>query len=417
MLSFSSSAAMAGTTPVKTPEAFAQQQGTVAVKGVVKDSNGEPIIGATVKAANGKVGAITDINGNFSIDVKPGASLEISSIGYASTTVKVGQSRQLSVVLKDDSHMLNEVVAIGYGAATKKKDLSAAVGVVSNVDELAVRPVTSTEGMLQGQLAGVTVQADGGDPTAAPNIVIRGQGSQNGDNVLWVVDGVPGAPISSLNDIESIVVLKDAASAAIYGAQSGAGGVVLVTTKKAKKGATSISYDGMVGIRNAMNLPTPLNAEQEIQMRKISYGNASMEVPAGWDVNKNPWIATTRTNWMDEIFRTAFYQRHNVSLNSGSDTFANRLSFSYDNDEGILQSTFNKNLAIHYNGKYQINKWVSISEDFVWKNTENRTTATNEGYTGPILSAIYMPASAEAYSQFTESGFGGVTTQDPTYIA
>lgn len=417
MLSLSPSAAMAGTTPVKTPEAFAQQQGTVAVKGVVKDSNGEPVIGATVKAANGKVGAITDINGNFSIDVKPGASIEISSIGYASTTVKVGQSRQLSVVLKDDSHMLNEVVAIGYGAATKKKDLSAAVGVVSNVDELAVRPVTSTEGMLQGQLAGVTVQADGGDPTAAPNIVIRGQGSQNGDNVLWVVDGVPGAPISSLNDIESIVVLKDAASAAIYGAQSGAGGVVLVTTKKAKKGATSISYDGMVGIRNAMNLPTPLNAEQEIQMRKISYGNASMEVPAGWDVNKNPWIATTRTNWMDEIFRTAFYQRHNVSLNSGSDTFANRLSFSYDNDEGILQSTFNKNLAIHYNGKYQINKWVSISEDFVWKNTENRTTATNEGYTGPILSAIYMPASAEVYSQFTESGFGGVTTQDPTYIA
>lgn len=121
MLSFSSSAAMAGTTPVKTPEAFAQQQGTVAVKGVVKDSNGEPIIGATVKAANGKVGAITDINGNFSIDVKPGASLEISSIGYASTTVKVGQSRQLSVVLKDDSHMLNEVVAIGYGAAQRRR--------------------------------------------------------------------------------------------------------------------------------------------------------------------------------------------------------------------------------------------------------------------------------------------------------
>lgn len=417
MLSFSSSTVLAGTTPLKAAEAFSQQQGKVAVKGVVTDSKGEPIIGATVKTADGKVGAITDIDGNFSIDVKPGTSLEISSIGYNAATVKVGQSRQLSVVLKDDSHMLNEVVAIGYGAATKKKDLSAAVGVVSNVDELAVRPVTSTEGMLQGQLAGVTVQADGGDPTATPNIVIRGQGSQNGDNVLWVVDGVPGAPISSLNDIESIVVLKDAASAAIYGAQSGAGGVVLVTTKKAKKGATSLSYDGMVGIRNAMNLPTPLNAEQEIEMRKRSYAAAGMELPTGWDTTKNPWIATTRTNWMDEIFRTAFYQRHNVSLNTGSDTFTNRLSFAYDNDEGILQNTFNKNLAVHYNGKYQLNKWVSISEDLVWKNTESRTTATNEGYTGPILSAIYMPASATVYSPYTQSGFGGVTTEDPEYIA
>ncbi len=417
MLSFFSSDAMAGTAPAKAPEAFEQQQGTVAVKGVVKDSKGEPIIGATVKAANGKVGAITDIDGNFTINVKPGSTVEISSIGYATTTVAVGQNRQLSIVLKDDSHMLDEIVAIGYGAAAKKKDLSAAVGVVSNVEELAVRPVTSTEGMLQGQLAGVTVQANGGDPTAAPNIVIRGQGSQNGDNVLWVVDGVPGAPISSLNDIETITVLKDAASAAIYGAQSGAGGVVLVTTKKAAKGATSVSYDGMVGIRNAMNLPTPLNAEQQIQMRKISYANAGTPLPTGWDVTKNPWIATTRTNWMDEIFRTAFYQRHNVSLNSGSDTFTNRLSFSYDNDEGILQSTFNKNLAIHYNGKYQINKWVSISEDLVWKNTESRTTSTNEGYTGPILSAIYMPASATVYSQFTESGYGGTTTEDPAYIA
>lgn len=416
MLSFFSSAAMAGTA-ARTPEAFEQQHGTVVVKGVVKDSKGEPIIGATVKAANGKVGAITDIDGNFTINVKPGSTVEISSIGYATTTVAVGQNRQLSIVLKDDSHMLDEIVAIGYGAASKKKDLSAAVGVVSNVEELAVRPVTSTEGMLQGQLAGVTVQANGGDPTAAPNIVIRGQGSQNGDNVLWVVDGVPGAPISSLNDIETITVLKDAASAAIYGAQSGAGGVVLVTTKKAAKGSTSVSYDGMVGIRNAMNLPTPLNAEQQIQMRKISYANAGTPLPTGWDVNKNPWIATTRTNWMDEIFRTAFYQRHNVSLNSGSDTFANRLSFSYDNDEGILQSTFNKNLAIHYNGKYQINKWVSISEDLVWKNTESRTTATDEGYTGPILSAIYMPASATVYSQFTESGYGGTTTEDPAYIA
>ena len=417
MLSFSSSA-YAGTAYKTSPETLKQLYGSISIKGVVKDSNGEPVIGASVKALNSKIGTITDVNGQFAMQVKPGATIEVSYIGYLKQTFKATQNeREFNITLKDDSKMLNEVVAIGYGTATKKKDLSAAVGVVSNVDELAVRPVTSTEGMLQGQLAGVTVTADGGDPTASPNIVIRGQGSQNGDNVLWVVDGVPGAPIASLNDIESIVVLKDAASAAIYGAQSGAGGVVLVTTKKAKKGATSLSYDGMVGIRNAMNLPTPLNAEQEIQMRTISYKNAGLTLPDGWNTTKNPWVATTRTNWMDEVFRTAFYQRHNVSLNTGSDTFSNRLSFAYDNDEGIMRYTFNKNLALHYNGKYQLNKWVSISEDFVWKNTENRTTATNEGYTGPIISAIYMPASATVYSPFTQSGFGGTTTEDPDYIA
>lgn len=395
----------------------AQQTDKTVVKGVVTDKTGQPVIGASVKIVGGSVGAVTDIDGKFAINVKAGTRLQFSCIGYAPKTVVAQAGRTMAVVLDDDSQMLNEVVAIGYGAAAKKKDLSAAVGVVSNVDELAVRPVSSTEGMLQGQLPGVTVQANGGDPTSTPNIVIRGQGSQNGDNVLWVVDGVPGAPISSLNDIESIVVLKDAASAAIYGAQSGAGGVVLVTTKKAKKGEPSLTYDGIYGFRSATNLPTPLNAEQEIEMRKISFANAGQTLPTGWDVNKNPWIATTRTNWMDEIFRTAFYQRHNVALNVGTDKFTNRVSFAYDNDQGVLIDTFNKNLSLHYNGRYELNPWVTISEDFTWKNNYSRGANTeNDAFTGPILSAIYMPASATVYSPFTESGFGGTTTQDPEYI-
>ena len=416
VLAFPVQAAMAVSPSTNLPAAV-QQQGNIKFTGHVKDSNGEPVMSATVKVVGQGTGVVTDMDGNFTINVAKGTQLQISSIGYQTKTITVNSSKELTITLEDDNTMLDEVVTIGYGAATKKKDLSAAVGVVNNVDELAVRPVTSTEGMLQGQLAGVTVQSNGGDPTSTPNIVIRGQGSQNGDNVLWVVDGVPGAPISSLNDIESIVVLKDAASAAIYGAQSGAGGVVLVTTKKAKKGETSLSYDGMFGVRNAMNLPTPLNAEQEIEMRKRSYSAAGLSLPEGWDTTKNPWVGTTRTNWMDEIFRSAFYQRHNVSLNTGSETFTNRLSFAYDNDEGILVNTFNKNLAIHYNGRYQVNKWVSISEDFVWKNTENRTTQTTSAYSGPILSAIYMPASAEAYSKYTSTGYGGTTTEDPDYIA
>ena len=392
---------------------YSAQQNKV-VKGRVIDQNGDAVIGASVLVKGTTRGTITDVDGNFSVDVAKGESLVISYIGFVEQEI-VPTGKDLTIVLKEDNEVLDEVVVLGYGANTRKQDLSASVGVLSNTEELTTRPVSSTESMLQGQLAGVTVQANGGDPTAAPTIVIRGQGSQNGDNVLWVVDGVPGAPIASMNDIESITVLKDAASAAIYGAQSGAGGVILVTTKKAKEGAPSLSYDATFGVRQAYNLPEPLNAEQQIEMRKRSYANAGLTLPEGWNVEKNPWIGTTRTNWMDEIFRSAFYQRHNVALNVGTENFSNRVSFAYDNDQGVLINTFNKNMSLRYNGKFKLNKWVTINEDFVWKNTESRTHDTNSAYTGAVLAAMYMPSSATVYNPL-DGSYGGTTTEDPAYI-
>ena len=382
---------------------------------IVKDQMGEPVIGANVLVKGTSNGVITDIDGKFALSAAKNDILIISFVGFMSQEIPV-TGKDLMVTLKEDTGLLDEVVVLGYGANARKQDLSAAVGVLSNTDDLTVRPVSSTESLLQGQLAGVTVQSNGGDPTSTPSIVIRGQGSQNGDNVLWVVDGVPGAPIASMSDIESIVVLKDAASAAIYGAQSGAGGVILVTTKKAKAGIPTLSYEGTYGIRQATNLPEPLNAEEELEMRKRSYANANVTLPDGWNIEKNPWIGTTRTNWMDEIFRTAFYQRHNIALNVGTDNYSSRLSFSFDNDEGVLINTYNKNYAIRYNGKFDLNKWVSISEDLVWKNTENRSKDTNDAYTGPVLSAIYMPASATVYNPL-DGTWGGTTTEDPEYIA
>ena len=392
--------------------AYAQQ---ISVRGIVKDQMGEPVIGANVLVKGTSNGVITDIDGKFALSAGKNDILIISFVGFMSQEIPV-TGKDLMVTLKEDTGLLDEVVVLGYGANARKQDLSAAVGVLSNTDDLTVRPVSSTESLLQGQLAGVTVQSNGGDPTSTPSIVIRGQGSQNGDNVLWVVDGVPGAPIASMSDIESIVVLKDAASAAIYGAQSGAGGVILVTTKKAKAGIPTLSYEGTYGIRQATNLPEPLNAEEELEMRKRSYANANVTLPDGWNIEKNPWIGTTRTNWMDEIFRTAFYQRHNIALNVGTDNYSSRLSFSFDNDEGVLINTYNKNYAIRYNGKFDLNKWVSISEDLVWKNTENRSKDTNDAYTGPVLSAIYMPASATVYNPL-DGTWGGTTTEDPDYIA
>lgn len=392
--------------------AYSQQ---ISVKGIVKDQIGEPVIGANVLVRGTTNGVITNVNGEFILSASKSDVLVVSFVGYTTQEIPVSE-KQMTIVLKEDTELLDEVVVLGYGANTRKQDLSASVGIISNTDELAARPVTSTESMLQGQLPGVTIQADGGDPTSTPNIVIRGQGSQNGDNVLWVVDGVPGAPITSMNDIESIVVLKDAASAAIYGAQSGAGGVVLVTTKKAKEDAPTLTYDGTFGFRQATNLIEPLNAEEQVEMRRRSYENAGQALPDGWNVTKNPWVGTTRTDWMDAIFRTAFYQRHNIALNVGTDKSSSRLSLSFDNDQGTLINTYKKNLALRYNGKMQLNKWITISEDLVWKNTTSRSKETdNDAYTGPILSAVYMPASATIYNPL-DGSYGGTTTEDPAYI-
>ena len=392
--------------------AYSQQ---ISVKGIVKDQIGEPVIGANVLVRGTTNGVITNVNGEFILSASKSDVLVVSFVGYTTQEIPVSE-KQMTIVLKEDTELLDEVVVLGYGANTRKQDLSASVGIISNTDELTARPVTSTESMLQGQLPGVTIQADGGDPTSTPNIVIRGQGSQNGDNVLWVVDGVPGAPITSMNDIESIVVLKDAASAAIYGAQSGAGGVVLVTTKKAKEGAPTLTYDGTFGFRQATNLIEPLNAEEQVEMRRRSYENAGQALPDGWNVTKNPWVGTTRTDWMDAIFRTAFYQRHNIALNVGTDKSSSRLSLSFDNDQGTLINTYKKNLALRYNGKMQLNKWITISEDLVWKNTTSRSKETdNDAYTGPILSAVYMPASATIYTAL-DGSYGGTTKEDPAYI-
>jgi len=392
--------------------AYAQN---MTVRGTVSDNVG-PVVGAVILGAGAN--AVTDINGAFTISVPSNAVLEVSCLGYVTQQIPVNGRTTINVILEEDVEVLQEAVALGYGAQTRKKDLSASVGIVNNADELAARPVTSTEAMLQGQIPGVVISADGGSPDKTPGILIRGQGSRKGDSVLWVVDGVPGAPITSMNDIESIVVLKDAASAAIYGATSGAGGVILVTTKKAGKGV-HVEYDLVAGVRAASNLPTPLDAQQEIEMRKLSYANAGLTIPVGWDVSKNPWIGETRTRWMDEIFRNAFYQRHAVTLNYGAENFKSRLTFSYQDNPGVLINTFRKDLGVRYNGEYDLNKWIKITENMSFSDLSSRGTDTGSAYTGTILSAIYMPASAEAYASAGPyaGSYGGTVTEDPEYVA
>jgi len=387
-----------------------QQSRQITVSGVIKDELG-PVVGAVVHS--GKANAVTDLNGKYTISVPSNAVLEVSCLGYATQNINVNSRAVVDVVMVEDAEMLKEAVALGYGAQTKKKDLSAAVGVVDNVEKLAIRPVASASGMLQGQVAGVTVTADGGSPTSAPGIVIRGQGSRGGESVLWVVDGIPGAPFS-MNEVESIVVLKDAASAAIYGAQSGAGGVILVTTKRSAEKGVSISYDGTYGMHQAYNLLTPLTAEEELEMRVNSYERAGLTVPNAWNPDMNPWITQTRTNWMDEVFRTSPFQRHTAALSYNEDKVKVRFSINYTDDQGILLNTYSTNLSTRFLGEFKLNDYIKVTEDATWSTGKSHGADTGSQTEGVLISALNMPPSATVYN--ADGSFGGTTTADPEYF-
>lgn len=387
---------------------------SVEISGVVRDQNG-PVEGAVVMVKGTTQGTSTDFDGRYTITAGTDAVLEVSCLGYQTITEHVAGRRVVNVTLSEDSTLLSDAVVLGYGVSTRKKDLSASVGIVASPEQLAQHPVTSATSLLQGQLPGVTVTNNGGSPTSGPSLVIRGQGSPSGDSILWVVDGVPGAPINSLSDIESIVVLKDAASAAIYGAQSGAGGVIIVTTKKGTTGV-SVAYDGLAGVRSVHHLPRSLDAQEEIRMRTIGSQNAGIALEPGWDTGKNPWVGVTRTDWIDELFRNALYHRHNVVVNAGTDRFRNRISFKLEDNDGVIVNTCSKRAGLAYRGEYQLNKWIKFYEDFTWSTGRGRDVNTDSGYTGVILSAIYMPQSATVH-QYDGTGWGGTTTEDPAYIA
>jgi TonB-linked SusC/RagA family outer membrane protein len=396
---------------VLTPKSMVQE---IIVSGTVTDANGESLPGVNIRVKGTGTGTATDINGKYSIAVPDrSATLVFSCVGFISREVVVGSQTSISITLEEDTKLLEEVVVLGYGATTRKSDLSAAIGIVANMEALKKRPITSTGALLQGQIPGVTVRSDGGDPTDGEMITIRGKGSNGTENVLWVVDGVPGGPLH-FNDIESVVVLKDAASAAIYGAHAGAAGVILVTTKKAKAGKTTVSYDGSFGYSEATNLPQSLTIEEERQVRTAAYAAGGGTLPTGWDVSRNPYIGETRTDWIDAISRKGLLQRHNLTLSGGNEAMTNRLSLQYQNKEGTLISTFNKSIGMIYEGSYTLNKYIRIRETFNWGTGQSRGANTDD-QNGVIYNAIMMPRNAEVY--YPDGTYGGTAPKDPAYEA
>lgn len=383
------------------------------ISGTVTTENKEPIPGVSVWVKGTKNRTVTDADGRFEITVENGSAvLSFSYVGYETVEMTAGTVETLNITLKTSNNSLDEVVVLGYGTA-KKGDLSAAVAVVPDMKQIKDRPVMNVASMIQGKVPGITVVSNGGHTSNANSVVIRGVGSNSGENVLYVVDGVPGAPYNPA-DVESITVLKDAASAAIYGAFSGSAGVILITTRQAVKGDPNVQYTGFVGAKQAWRTLESLTAPDEAKVSNLARTNAGLDPLDGWNPTLNPDALVTRTDWMDEIFRTGITQRHTISVNAGTEKFSTLFQARYENEEGTLLNTYNKNLSLRFNTTYEFSKKLKLHEDIFWNNNDNRDAETASGYSGVITSAIYMPRSATPY--YEDGTFGGVGPRGSDYL-
>ncbi len=365
--------------------AFAQGH---TVNGIVKDAAGEPMIGVNVMVKGTTNGTITDFDGKFSIpNVSNNATLVVSYIGYLTQDVKYTGQNLLNVILKEDNKTLDEVVVIGYGTV-KRKDLTGSVASVSG-EKLAANPVANVAQALQGQLPGVSVTSQDGRPGAGMSIRVRGGGSiTQSNNPLFIVDGVQVSGIDDIpaDNIESIDVLKDAASTAIYGAR-GANGVILVTTKGGKEGKVAVKYNGYFQIKNNPELLETMNAYDHVYTTWAyakaygeSYGDGIAEyygLGSKYGNHLNDYKNVAAHNYINDVMQTANSWNHDLSLSGGNDKTQIYVAVNYMDDEGIrIKSGFSRwNANVKLTQK--INK--ALTADFDLRYTETELNGSSFG--------------------------------------
>lgn len=375
------------------------------ITGTVVDTSGEPVIGASVLSGKGS-GTVTDVNGKFTMKVDENATIKVSSIGYVTQNIPVAGKTEFNITLKEDDTTLDDVVVIGYGSV-KKRNLTAAV---AKMDDKGIkdRPLARAEQALQGQLAGVTVRTENAEPGADQKIRVRGAASVNASSdPLYVVDGVPMTTISSLNpaDIQSIEVLKDAASAAIYGSR-GSNGVVIVTTKRGKSGNPTVTFDGSFGWQTPEKKLDIMTATEwmEFKMRwndqnylnqmatkgitgasikddnetRMKNMGGSMSAPNYQIVNDDRWfqylssdIQAAHTynanagtldllDWQDYAFRKGLIQNYNINVTGGTDNLSYLISGGYMKQEGLVKGTDYQRFSLRANVESKINKYLTV---------------------------------------------------------
>lgn len=352
------------------------------IKGTVIDENGEPVIGATVAdMSNTKNATITDFDGNFVINVKSGQTITISYIGYEAQTVAAKNG--MTVRLQPDNKVLDEVVVVGYGVQKK----SSVTGAISQVkpEDIENRTISNAQQALQGKTSGVQVISTSAAPGSSPTVRVRGYSSNVSSEPLYVVDGVRLNDISGLDPsvIASMEILKDAASAAIYGAEAG-NGVVLITTKKGKAGQGKISYDFQWTDESIAKIPEMLNA-QEYQKYMLE-GNLFTEdfINANWD-------GKTDTKWTDVAFTHGHMMKHNLSFTGGNDRGNYFLALSYLKNNGIVKGDADvyKRYTATINGEYKIKDWLKVGTTNQVEKYDVKQVSTNNEY-GSMLTSVMM---------------------------
>lgn len=339
------------------------------LKGVVQDEAGEPLIGATVMVKGTTQGVATDIDGNFAVNVKKGQTIDVSYVGYDAQSIKVNGQNNITVVMKENSSTLDDLVVVGYGVQ-KKSDVTGSVTSVGK-DRLSKLPVTNVLQAMQGATSGVTITQQSSIPGDAPTTLVRGQNSINANSGPYVVvDGIPlnntGGSLADIapSDIESIEILKDASATAIYGT-NGANGVILVTTKKGSKGKMSVSYSGYVGIEDFSHKLKFADGDQIIQRYKDyvaqNPGETMFDENVKYQNEVDNYKAGKQTDWVyDVASRTGVIQNHNVSVNGGNDRARYYVSLDYLDQKGIIKGYDYKRYSIRTNLDLDVTNWLKF---------------------------------------------------------
>lgn len=384
---------------VLTEKGNVSQQKKNKVTGIVKDADGEPIIGANVMVKGQSIGTITDIDGRFVLDAPANAVLQITYIGYVADEVKVSGKKELTIILKEDTETLDEVVVVGYGTM-KKRDITGAVSSV-NTSVLTAGSAPSAADALQGRIAGVNIQKNAGRPGGSYSIQVRGVSSIKNKNSgpLYVIDGIPtseGMNDLNPNDIETIDVLKDASATAIYGSR-GANGVVIITTRRGEKGKVSIQYEGNVGFREASHLPDMMNGDDYVQFRTDLYrqlgrstdrSNAEFFTAEEWDrIDRGAY-----TDWIDLVLRKGFQTSHTITASGGDDkgTFSIGLGQLKENGTIEGQDYDRYNMHLNVNRKFT-DKWEAGGSLYFTYSIQN------EGSYETLRSAFRLPPMTAPY--------------------
>lgn len=371
---------------------FLLAQNQIKVSGKVTDDLKESMIGVSVFEKGTTNGVITDLDGNYMLSVKEGAVIVYSYIGYV-TQEKKAVPGVMNVTLKEDTKTLDEVVVVGYGVQKK----SSVTGAISQVktEDMQNRTISNAPAALQGKTAGVQVIQTSAAPGSSPTVRVRGYSSNVSSNPLYVVDGVRLSDISGIdpNDIASMEVLKDAASAAIYGAEAG-NGVVLITTKKGKSGQGKITYDFQFSLPALARVPKMLSAEQYIDY--MVEANTFTE-----DYLLQNWDGVTNTAWTDVAFENSRMQKHNIAFTNGSDRGNYYLSLTYLDDNGIVKGNADtyKRLTATINSEYEIKPWLKVGTTNQIEKYNVRSVSTNNEY-GSLLTSILQldPLTPDTYT-------------------